>query len=56
MKLSAPTQLVWVLSVILVILGVIGHFVSAGFLTTINIWLILAGYILLALGTLFKGV
>jgi len=55
MKLSAPTQIVWIISVILGVLGIIGHFVTIGIVTTLSFWLLLAGFVLLAIATLFKG-
>ena len=53
---SAPSKFVWIIGLILGILGIIGHFVSVDFLTTYNYWLLLAGFVLLALGTTFKEV
>jgi hypothetical protein len=54
MKPSAPSQLIWILGMLLGILGIIGHFTSVDFLTTYNYWLLFAGFVLLALGTTFK--
>jgi hypothetical protein len=54
MKPSAPSQLIWILGMLLGILGIIGHFASVDFLTTYNYWLLFAGFVLLALGTTFK--
>ena len=53
---SAPSKFVWIIGLILGILGIIGHFVSVDFLTTYNYWLLLAGFVLLALGTTFKEI
>jgi hypothetical protein len=55
MKPTAPTTLVWILGLIIGILGIIGHFVSIHGLSDISFWLLLGGYVLLALGTTFKG-
>ncbi|MBN2215251.1 MAG: hypothetical protein JW723_13520 [Bacteroidales bacterium] len=55
MKASAPTTIVWVLGLICGILGIIGHFISVEVITSISYWLLLAGFVLLALGTSFKG-
>jgi hypothetical protein len=51
---SAPSKLLWILGLILGILGIIGHFATVDFLTANNYWFLLAGFILLALGTTFK--
>ena len=53
---SAPSKFVWIIGLILGILGIIGHFVSVDFLTTYNYWFLLAGFVLLALGTTFKEI
>jgi hypothetical protein len=53
---SAPSKFVWIIGLILGILGIIGHFVSVDFLTPYNYWLLLAGFVLLALGTTFKEI
>jgi len=56
MKPSAPSVVVWIIGLILGILGIIGHFFSVDILTTYNYWLLLAGFVLFALGTTFKGI
>jgi hypothetical protein len=53
---SAPSRFVWIIGLILGILGIIGHFVTVDFLTTNNYWFLLAGFVLLALGTTFKEI
>jgi hypothetical protein len=55
MKPTAPTTLVWILGLIVGILGIIGHFVSIDVISGISFWLLLGGFVLLALGTTFKG-
>jgi hypothetical protein len=55
MKPTAPTTLVWILGIIIGLLGVIGHLVSINGLSGISFWLLLAGFVLLALGTSFKN-
>jgi hypothetical protein len=55
MKPTAPTTLVWILGLIVGILGIIGHFVSIEGLSGISFWLLLGGFVLLALGTSFKN-
>jgi hypothetical protein len=56
MAQSAPTKYVWVLGLILGLLGIIGHFIKIPFVTEYNYILLLIGFTLLALGTMFKGV
>jgi len=54
MKPSAPSKFVWIFGLILGILGIIGHFVNVDFLSTNNYPLLIAGFVLLAVGTTFK--
>lgn len=57
MRLSAPTQVVFIVSVILVILALIGQFVpTVPFISVYKFWLAIAGYVVLASGCLMKGV
>lgn len=55
MKASAPKTNIWILGLILGITGIVGHFVQIEFISAYNYWLLLAGFVLLALGTTFKG-
>ena len=55
MKPTAPTTLVWILGLIVGILGIIGHFVSINGLSGMSFWLLMGGFVLLALGTSFKN-
>jgi len=51
MKLHAPTMLVFLTGLALVVLALIGHFVpSVPFLTQYQFWVMLAGYVVVALG------
>lgn len=56
MKPSAPSKPVWAIGMIAGILGVIGHFAKIDVITPNSFWLLLVGFVLLALGTAFKGV
>ncbi len=56
MKPSAPKSTLWLLALIVGILGIVGHFVAIPFVSVYSFWLILAGFVMLALGTTFKGV
>jgi len=54
-RLSAPTQLVFLISVILAVLGVLAIFISIPFVSGYAFWFVVAGYVVLALGCLLKG-
>lgn len=55
-RLSAPTQMVFAVSLILAVLGLIGLFVpTAPFLGAYAFWFMTAGYIALAGGCTMKG-
>ena len=57
MKLSAPTQVVFIISLILVILALLGQFVTTiPLVAPYKFWLAIAGYVVLAAGCMMKGV
>lgn len=53
---SAPKQITWIVGILLGILGIIGHFTQVQFLTEHSFNLLMAGFIILVLGTSLKGV
>jgi len=55
MKLSAPKKIVFLISLILAIIAVVAHFVAIPFVSIYGWWILLAGYIILALGVFLKG-
>lgn len=55
MKLSAPTVPVFLISLIIVIVGLIATLGVIPPLPFASVWIILAGYIVLAAGSLLKG-
>jgi hypothetical protein len=55
MKPSAPNKLLWAIALIVGILGIVGHFMSVNYLTENSFTLLLVGFVLLAVGTSFKG-
>jgi len=55
MKLNAPKQITWLISVALVVVGVIAEFVDLSVVTEYNFWVVTAGAVLLALATYLKG-
>ncbi len=48
MTLSAPKQATFIVSVVLAVLGLLGLIVQLGFITSMATWLILIGFIILA--------
>jgi len=56
MQLSAPTQVVFIISLILAVLALIGYFVNIPIVTQYQFWIAIAGYVVLAAGCMMKGV
>ncbi len=50
MSLSAPKQITFIVAVVLAVIGLLASIVQLGFLTDMNTWLILLGFIVLAAG------
>ena len=55
-KLNAPTQIMFLLSLILALLALIGFFVNIPFVSLYAFWFVLGGYAVLAAGCVLKGV
>ncbi len=55
MKLNAPTQVLWVVAVILGVLGLLGHFTRIATVSTYSFELVAAGFLVLVVATLYKG-
>ena len=56
MRLSAPKQIVFLISVILIVVGLVGVLVPAiPILSPFSFWFTFAGGVLLSLGVLLKG-
>lgn len=55
MRLRAPRTITFLISLILVALGIIAQLGAVDALDGYGIWLVLAGYVILALGTMLKG-
>lgn len=56
MNLSAPTTLVFIISIVIAVLGILA---GLGILAVIPVpafWLVTIGYVVLAAGCLFKGI
>jgi len=56
MRLSAPTQIVFLISLALAVLAVVGHFVMIPYVTVYQFWVAVAGYAVLAVACVLKGV
>jgi hypothetical protein len=56
MNLSPPTTAVFVISLILAVLAVIGTFVAIPVISANAFWVAVIAYVILAIGNLFRGV
>jgi hypothetical protein len=56
MNLSPPTTAVFVISLILAVLAVIGNFVAIPLITEHGFWVAIIAYFVLAIGNVFRGV
>jgi hypothetical protein len=55
MSLSAPKQVTFIVAVALAVLGLLGLIVQLGFVTDMATWLILLGFVVLAMGCLLPN-
>jgi hypothetical protein len=55
MKLTPPSQMTFWISVVLVVLGFLGTFVTIPFVSGAAFWFVLVGYVVLFLGLVVKG-
>jgi hypothetical protein len=55
LRLSAPTQPVFLISIVLFVLALIGHFGHVPTLSLYTLWLTFAAYIVLAAANLMKN-
>jgi hypothetical protein len=55
-NLNAPTQLVFILALIIAVLALIGHFVLIPFVTEYRFWFAIVAYLVLAAACVLKGV
>ena len=56
MNLSPPTTAVFVISLILAALAIIGKFVAIPFISEHAFWVAIVAYVILAVGNLFRGI
>jgi hypothetical protein len=55
MKLSAPSQIVWIIALILGIVGILASMGVVAALATYAFWLVVAGWALLLIATVMRG-
>ncbi|MBN1440757.1 MAG: hypothetical protein JW929_15225 [Anaerolineales bacterium] len=55
MRLTPPKAITFWISVVLAVIGFIGVIVSIPFISTYAFWFLFAGYVVLVLGLLVKG-
>jgi len=55
MRLNAPKKITFWIAVALAAVGFIASFLPIPFLSTLSFWLVIAGFVLLALGNTVKG-
>ena len=56
MNLSAPTMIVFIISVVIAILGVLAALGILAILPIPSVWIMTIAYVVLAAGALFKGI
>ena len=55
LKLSAPSQIVWIIALILGIVGILGFMGVVAALATYAFWLVVAGWAVLLVATIMRG-
>jgi heme/copper-type cytochrome/quinol oxidase subunit 1 len=55
MQLSAPKQITWWIAVVIGVLGILATLVTIPVLSGFAFWLVVIGFVLLALATLLEG-
>jgi hypothetical protein len=55
LKLSAPSQMVWIIALILGVVGVLAALVVIPTISTLAIWLVAAGWGLMVIATAMRG-
>jgi hypothetical protein len=56
MNLSPPTTAVFIISLILAVLAIIGQFAHIPFISDHGFWVAVIAYFVLAIGNVFRGV
>ena len=53
---SAPNQVVWILALIVGFLGILGHYTQVDIFSKYNYEMLLIGFILLVIGTVYRKI
>ncbi len=53
---SAPNQALWIVALIVGFLGILGHYIHIDILSKYNYEMLLIGFILLVIGTVYRGI
>jgi hypothetical protein len=56
MRLSAPTQALWLIAMLLGVLGILGRYVAISYVTTYSFWFVAIAFILMAVGTTYRRI
>jgi hypothetical protein len=56
MNLNAPTQVVFIIALIIAVLALIGNFVMVPFVSEFKFWFAMVAYLVLAAACVLKGV
>lgn len=55
MNLSAPTQIVFIISVVIAIIGVLAALGVFAFIPLASVWIVTIAFVVLAIGCLMRG-
>jgi hypothetical protein len=55
MTLNAPTQMLFIIAVVVAIVAVLGYFISIPVISTYAFWIMTVAFIVLAAACMFKG-
>ncbi len=53
---NAPTLTLWVIALLVGFLGILGHYTDLDILSTYNYEMLLIGFVLLVIGTAYRGI
>jgi hypothetical protein len=56
MKLTPPKKIIWILSVIIAVLSIVGYFVVIPFISVNAFWVMGVAWLLMFIGVTFKGI
>ncbi len=56
MKLSAPTQPIWIIAIVVGVLGMLAKLLPIADLAPYSFWMVAVAFVMLSLATMLKGV